>query len=82
MAKLDVKALGLSLGITWSGCVLLMGLICTFTGWGCSFLNAIGRFYIGYNSTVLGSVVGAFWAFFDMGIGGIVIALLYNKFSK
>ena len=41
MAKLDVKALGLSLGIMWGAAVALMGIICMISGWGCSFVNAI-----------------------------------------
>lgn len=82
MAKLDVKALGLSLGIMWGSAVALMGLICMTSGWGCSFVNAIGQFYYGYKSTLLGCIVGGIWGFFDMGIGGVIIAWLYNKFAK
>lgn len=82
MAKLNVKALGLSLGITWGVSVAIMGLICMFFGWGCSFVSSIGKFYYGYQPTFLGCILGGIWGFFDMGIGGVIIAWLYNKFSK
>lgn len=82
MAKLDVKALGLSLGITWGVSVALMGFICMASGWGCSFVSAVGQFYFGYKPTILGCIIGGIWAFFDMGIGGVIIAWLYNKFAK
>ena len=82
MAKLDVKALGLSLGITWGVSVALMGLICMISGWGSSFVGAIGNFYFGYKPTIIGCLIGGIWGFFDMGIGGVIIAWLYNKFAK
>lgn len=82
MAKLDVKALGLSLGITWGVSVAFMGIMCMFLGWGCSFVSAIGQFYYGYKPTLLGCVIGGIWGFLDMGIGGVIIAWLYNKFAK
>ncbi len=82
MAKLDVKAMGLSLGITWGICVLSMGLADMTSGWGGTFVRALGTFYIGYKPTIIGSIIGGIWGFIDMGIGGIVIAWLYNKFAK
>jgi hypothetical protein len=82
MAKLDVKALGLSLGITWGLSVILMGLICMMSGWGSSFVDAMGKFYVGYKPTLLGSLTGGILGFLDMGIGGVIIAWLYNKFAK
>ena len=38
--------------------------------------------YIGYKPTVLGSVLGGIWGFFDAGIGGVVVAWLYNMLAK
>ena len=82
MAKLDVKALGLSVGITWAGAIVFMGLVCRFSGWGVSFVDAMGKLYLGYKPTFIGSAVGGIWGFLDMGIAGVVIAWLYNKFTK
>lgn len=82
MAKLDVKAFGLAFGITWGVSVMFIGLICMVSGWGRSFVDAIGKFYFGYHATLLGSLAGGIFGFFDMGIGGLIIAWLYNKFAK
>lgn len=81
MAKLDVKALGLTLGIVWGGCMLLLGLSTTFWGWGSGVVNAFSSLYIGYEATVFGSLIGGVWGFFDAGIGGVIIAWLYNKLA-
>jgi len=82
MTKMDVKAFGLSLGIVWGASVMLMGFICMISGWGGSFVDAMGKFYPGYQATLLGCVIGGAFGFIDMGIAGVVIAWLYNKFSK
>jgi hypothetical protein len=82
MGKIDVKALALALGITWGAAVMLMDLAFIMTGWGGAFVDAMGEFYLGYQPTVIGSVIGFVWGFIDLGIGGAVIALIYNKFAK
>ena len=82
MAKLDVKALGLTLGIIWAGAIFIMGMAAMLFNYGAGFIAAIGRVYIGTNATILGILIGVMWGFVDAGIGGVLIALLYNKLSK
>jgi len=82
MAKLDIKAFGLACGIIWGGAMLFLGLINTFTSWGSGIERVMATVYIGYSSTLLGSLIGGIWGFFDAGIGGLLLAWLYNKFSK
>ncbi len=82
MGKLSIKALGLSLGIIWGAMVLLMGLTSMIFNYCTSWVLLLSTVYIGYDSTILGSIVGAIWGFVDAGIGGILIAWLYNKFVK
>lgn len=82
MAKLNVKAFGLSLGILWSVAILIMGVISTFCSYGTGFMKALSTIYIGTNATLLGTLIGAVTGFFDAGIGGVIVAWLYNKFSK
>lgn len=81
MAKLDVKAFGLTLGIVWSLCVLIMGIFAMF-GYCVPIVELIGSMYIGYKATIIGSIIGAVWGFFDAGIGGLIVAWIYNKLSK
>ncbi len=82
MAKLNAKALALTLGIIWGASVIIMGLAAKLTGWGTFFVSAIGTKYIGYNASCLGSIVGGIWGFVDGGICGLLIAWLYNKLVK
>lgn len=82
MAKVDVKALGLSLGIVWGLAMFLLGLMNIFLNWGGALEEIMSSLYIGYGPTFIGSVIGGVWGFFDAGIGGLVIGLLYNKLAK
>jgi hypothetical protein len=76
--KLDAIKFGLSLGIVWAGCVLMLGITDGLWGWGGGMVRGIGSLYIGYKPTIGGSLLGMVWGFFDAGIGGMVIAALYN----
>jgi hypothetical protein len=82
MGKLDVKALGLSLGITWGASVLLIAWLAWLTGFGLDIITWLGKFYLGSGASFLGGIIGGIWGFIDGGIGGVVIAWLYNKFTK
>jgi len=82
MNKLDVKALGLTLGIVWGGGMFLLGLTALLGGWGTQWVRAMGSLYIGYEPTVVGSIIGGAWGFVDAGIGGLLIAFIYNKLAK
>lgn len=81
--KLSVKALGLSLGILWAASLVIMGIVAILVpDYGLNFVNAVGTKYIGYAATAPGIIIGAVWGFVDAGIGGVVLAWLYNKFVK
>ncbi len=82
MAKVDSKALGLSLGVVWGAAMFLLGLMVMFLNWGTAWVTLMSSLYIGYKPTFLGSIIGGVWGFIDAGIGGIVVAWLYNKFQK
>lgn len=79
--KLCAICLGLSLGIIWSVSLLLIGIL-SISDHGVAFVHSIGKFYIGYSPTWLGSLIGAAWGFLDAFIGGLVLAWLYNYFVK
>ena len=82
MAKLDVRALGLSCGILWALGMLIMGILNMAFNWGDAFVALMSSLYIGFKPTVSGIIIGAVWGFVDAGIGGVVIAWLYNKLAK
>lgn len=82
MGKCDVRAAGLSLGIVWSGLIFFCGLTSLFFNWGTKFVDVFANIYPGYHASLLGSVIGAFWGFIDGGLGGVLMAWLYNKFVR
>ena len=83
MTKLDVKAFGLAAGILWGASMIIMGIIAMIApGYGGGFVLIIGSMYLGYKATILGCLIGGFWGFVDAGIGGLILAWLYNKFAK
>ncbi|NQU94862.1 MAG: bacteriophage holin [Candidatus Omnitrophica bacterium] len=82
MVKLNVKALGLALGILWGASLVMLGIAARQTGYAADMVSSIGSKYIGYSTSIKGSVIGGLWGFCDAGIGGVLIAWLYNKFSK
>lgn len=82
MAKLDVKAFGLAVGIFWGASLFIMGIVNMLSGYGAAYVEFMATIYIGYKATVLGSITGAMVGFIDAGIGAAIVAWLYNKLAK
>lgn len=81
--KLNVKAFGLAMGILWGGSLVVMGILAMVIPDYCAdFVAAVGSKYIGYTVTIPGLLLGGLWGFVDAGIGGLILAWLYNKFAR
>jgi len=76
--KLNVMAFSLACGLFWAASILLL------TWWSIVFDGAssavtfLGKYYLGYTITPIGSLIGLIWAFFDGIISGAIFAWLYN----
>ena len=81
MNKLNPRAFGLAFGILWGGGVLLMGLLALVCSWAQPFVDVVSVMYLGYEATIIGTLIGALWGFVDAFLGGLVFAWLYNKLS-
>jgi len=79
MVKLDVGVFGIAFGCIWGLCILILGLISKVTNKGCHIINLFSKVYVGYGTTLLGSIIGAVWGFIDGAISGMLIAWVYNK---
>ena len=76
--KLNVKALALTNGIIWGvGLFILTWWIIAFGG-STNETTMIGRVYLGYRISPLGSLIGLVWALVDGLICGAIFAWLYN----
>jgi len=77
--KLDVVKFGWACAILWGACVLSMGIMSGFVNWGTPLVKGLSSLYIGYNTTPAGIIIGTIWALLDAGIGGCLLAWIYNK---
>jgi hypothetical protein len=76
--KLNVKAFALTCAIIWGlGLFLITWWIIIFGG-ATGEPTFIGRVYLGYCISPLGSIIGLLWACVDGLIGGAIFAWLYN----
>ncbi len=80
--QLDAKAFGLACGLLWALGVVALGLLSITADYGTGFVSALSSVYLGFDGTSGGLVIGAVWGFLDGGIGGWLLALLYNKLAK
>ncbi|NQT22224.1 MAG: hypothetical protein HQ579_02180 [Candidatus Omnitrophica bacterium] len=82
MNKLDVKAFALAAGILWGGSLFILTWLQIGNYGSVDVSSVIKTYYIGYSVTPIGSVVGAVYGFFDVGIACAIFALLYNLIAK
>jgi len=77
MAKLDIRAFGLALGITAAAFILILGALNIFLYWetGLDKVMAV----MGCSPTLFGLILNAFWGFAYAFILGVVISWLYNR---
>ena len=83
--KLDVKGMALTFGVLWGGAMLTVGLVNMITGnYGQLFLAVMASIYPGYyvGGTIKDVLVGAGYGLVDGGIGGAVLALVYNRLIR
>lgn len=78
---MNVKALSLSLGIVWASIVTLAGWF-AIGGWGEYLVEVLSSFYLGYDATFSGAIIGGIWSFAEGSILGFALGFLYNVFSN
>lgn len=76
--KLNVKAFALAFAIWWGVGIFILTWWIIALGGPTDDPTFLGRIYIGYAVTPLGSVIGFVWGFFDALIAGAIFAWLYN----
>ena len=83
--KLNIKAMGLALGLIWGAAILVTGLAnLMWEGYGQAGLAVIASVYPGYSGEAsIGQVlIGTTYGLLDGFIGGVVFAWVYNQFAK
>jgi len=77
--KLNVLAFALTCGIMLGAGLFLATWWIILFGGATDAPTFIGRVYLGYRITPVGSIIGLAWAFADGLIGGAIFAWLYNR---
>ena len=76
--KLNVRAFALTCALVWGLGLFAIAWWIIATGGAAAGAGLLGRVYLGYATTPLGSVIGLAWGFVDGLIGGAIFAWLYN----
>lgn len=80
--SLHVLAFGFAFGVGTGLYMFFIGLVSALSGFGGSLVQSLQGWYVGFEPTFLGAFVGLLWGFIDGFIGGVIIAWLYNVFSR
>jgi hypothetical protein len=78
--QLRPKALALTCGVLWGGCLAFLAFIAMSFDYGTPLLDLLSTVYRGTSPTVPGMVAGFLWGFVDGVICGFLFAKLYNYF--
>jgi len=78
---LDIKTVGIALGLFWALSVFILGLTSLLFNYGTDWVTLLSGVYMGYSPTWGGIFMGTLWGFFDGLIGGVLFALIYNWVS-
>ena len=76
--KLNALKFGVACGIVWGISVFFIALIAKETDVGIGIVDTLGKVYIGEKATWSGAFLGLIYGFFDAGIGGLLVAWVYN----
>ena len=79
--KLSIRAIGVTMGLLWAGCMLLVGVInMAAPAYGNDFLQMMSSVYPGYHAshTWLSVLVGTVYGFVEGVIGGMLFAWIYD----
>jgi len=82
--KLSIKALAITLGLLWAGCVFLVAVLnVVWEGYGVAFLSMAASIYPGFHPGGLKeAVVGGLYALVDGAVCGALIAWVYNQVAE
>jgi hypothetical protein len=80
--KLNVQAFALTCGIILGVGLFLITWWIILIGGATGEPTIIGRVYLGYRISPLGSIIGLAWASADGFIGGALFAWLYNRINS
>ena len=80
--KLNIKAMAIAFGLVWGISLFVITWWIILLEGSSNASTFIGKFYLGYSLTPIGSIIGFVWGLVDGAIGGAMFAWLYNRFNN
>ncbi|MFB6217142.1 MAG: hypothetical protein ABEJ03_01995 [Candidatus Nanohaloarchaea archaeon] len=80
--EIDIRAASLSGGLTWAAAVFVLGVGSKFIPSWQFAIDFLSGLYIGYSSTLVGSLIGAIWGFVDVFVALYIFLKLYEFFRN
>tara|TARA_Y100000310_G_scaffold344380_1_gene456856 strand:- start:1729 stop:1989 length:261 start_codon:yes stop_codon:yes gene_type:complete len=80
--KLNKLHWSLAAGLWWGLAIFALGLAGTFFSYGLAMIGVISSVYIGYAPTIIGTLIGTFWAIIDLFIGVWILIWIYEFLGK
>jgi hypothetical protein len=84
VARLNAKLLGITLGLIMGSALFLATIVLVLKGGSIvgPHLALLGQFFPGYRVTILGSIIGFFYAFIAGFLIGAVLGIVYNQIAS
>ena len=80
--NLNIKAMAIAFGLVWGISLFVITWFIILLEGSSDTTTFIGKFYIGYSLTPVGSLIGLMWGIIDGAIGGVMFGWLYNRFNN
>ena len=80
--NLNIKAMAIAFGLVWGVSLFVITWCIILLEGSSDTATFIGKFYIGYSLTPVGSLIGLIWGIIDGAIGGVMFGWLYNRFNN
>ena len=80
--KLSIVGLGVAFGAVWALSLFMLSMLGTYFDFDSQLVEDMGNYYEGYGLGLVPALIGSALGFLDAGIGGAMIALVYNGVVK
>ena len=80
--NLNIKAMAIAFGLVWGISIFVITWCIILLEGPSDTTTFIGKFYIGYSLTPVGSLIGLMWGIIDGAIGGVMFGWIYNRFNN
>ena len=80
--NLNIKAMAIAFGLVWGISLFVITWFIILLEGSSDTTTFIGKFYIGYSLTPVGSLIGLMWGIIDGAIGGVMFGWIYNRFNN